>query len=303
MATPMRVSNFPAVLKKTIEDWFGDGLSMKAGVGRTVYWKQMFMEKSTNEAFQDYQEMAGPGLMQPQVEGEALAVDTVQQGYGVRATQNNWGIRLLFSEQVLKFNQYPKVFDASRRLGDAAILTQEYEAASVFNRAFNSAFATADGLELCSDVHKLVRGGTFANELSTPASLSETAIETMLTAIKKQKGSNGYRTAIMGKKLIIPSDLLFRARRILNSAQQNDTANNAINAIKGVLDIADNPFFSSTSNWWIQTDVEPGLLMVFSQKPTIRQTNNDSALVKEWTAFQWFTTAVADVRCLYGSAI
>jgi hypothetical protein len=47
---------------------------------------------------------------------------------------------------------------------------------------------------------------------------------------------------------------MFNAKRILKSDQQNDTANNAINALKGMLDYTVNHYLTDTDAWFIRTD-------------------------------------------------
>lgn len=299
MASTIITGSNPALLKKTLDTVYTDALKSKE-----YFWKKIFKESTTSELYVDDQPYAGLGLMPQKEENAAMAVDAIQEGFPTRYKQEFYGLRMLVSEQAIAFSQYDKILDGAAHLADAAYLTQEYSLVAHINRAFNSTYTIGDGLELCSTAHLLPKGGTFSNELATPVSLSELGLETVLVALRKLPGENGLRRGHRAKKLLIPSDLMFRASRILKSEKQNDTANNAVNVLKGMgIEQIDHPFMSSTTNWFVLTDADPGFRMIWSRKPTFRQTSDNSTEVKEYTASQWFTSGISDPRCIYGSAI
>lgn len=299
MAQPVLTAAFPALLKKTLKDTFGTSYGKEA-----LYWPKMFDKHTTTEAYDDDQEVAGLGLMPLRTEGAVMAVDAPVQGYATRYTQQFYGLRMLISEQQQFFNQYKKALRDSELLGASARLTQEYEHANVFIRAFNTSFPGGDTLPLCSTSHKLPKGGTFSNSFSTALSLSEVAVEQMSVNLDKLVGSNGLRHGYQLKALIIPSDLQYRAARILRSDLQNDTNNNAVNVLKGQgITIAKNPFFTSATNWWGRSNCEYGTQSIWSREPTFRQTSVDNAEMTEFTASMWFALGWTDPRQIYGSNI
>ena len=116
--------------------------------------------------------------------------------------------------------------------------TIETVAANILNRAFNPAFTYGDGVELCSDVHPNVTGGTWSNELATPADLSEASLEQAVIDISDFRSDKGLQIAVRPKKMIIPVELVFEAERILKSDLRVATPGaltnvyNDINAIK-----------------------------------------------------------------------
>jgi hypothetical protein len=297
--SPVLTASFPALLKLTLDETFTDAS------GGEVFWPKLFKESTASEAYIDDQEIAGLGLMPERLEGSVMsAADAPKQGYSTRYTLRFFGGRVLVTEQMKVFNQYEKAINLTAMQGDSAKKTQETEAASVFSRAFDSGYVGGDGLELCSTAHLLSKGGTYSNELATPASLTELSLETMYTQARKIVGPNGLRQGLRVTKLIIPSDLEFKAERILKSAQQNDTANNAINAIKSKgISIVDDPFFTSTTNWWVGTDAKVGLRWIWAKRPTFKETSVANAETTEFTASQWFTCGWTDPRCVIGSAI
>src|SRR5690606_1179237 len=108
--------------------------------------------------------------------------------------------------------------------------------ANIFNRAFDSNYTGGDGKELLATDHPS-QAGTWSNELSVAADLSEASLEDLMIQIAMATNSRGLRIALTGQQLIVPPQESFNAERITKSTLQNDTANNAINAIrsKGLL--------------------------------------------------------------------
>ncbi len=299
MAQPTLSGSHPALLKKTLNEVFGYAFNSEP-----LIWPKLFKKSTTDEAWEDDQEVAGLGLVPRRREGATMAVDGTVQGYATRYTQDFWGVRLLLSEQAIFFNQYKKVYKTSELLGGAARLTQEYEHANVFIRAANTAYVGGDGLPLCSASHLLPKGGTWSNTFGTPMSLSEVAVETMSTNLSKQVGSNGLRHGYRLKSLVVPAELEFRAKKILQSDQQNDTNNNAVNILKGMgIGTVANPYFTSATNWWGKSNAENGLRSIWSREATFRETSMENAEMKEFTLSMWFSLGWTDPRKVYMSAI
>ena len=66
----------------------------------------------------------------------------------------------------------------------------------------------------------------------------------------------------MPDKLILPRQLVFEAERILKSTLQNDTANNAINALRSRGTIPEYHvchYFTDSNNWFIRTNAPNGM--------------------------------------------
>jgi len=295
----VKLSTISASLKPTLDVVWGDEMK-----GKLAWEACGFKVTSTKDAYIDDQEYAGTGIMPVKQEGAMMAVDSVQQGYSKRYTMNTFALRLVCSEEAVADKKYDKAIDGTGAIARSAKWTQEYINAGIFINAFSSTFVGADGVALCSASHKLPKGGTYSNTLATPMSLSETAVEQMRTNMRKLPSSNGLLRGYMLKKLVVPTDLWFRANRILKSEQQNDTANNAVNVLKGMgIEIAENPYFTSTTNWWAVSDADNGLRHVWRQKPTFRDHNTEDNLTITYSGYQRFSSGWTDPRGVYGSSI
>lgn len=298
--SPILTSNIRRSLKLTLDTVWGD--EMKKG----VEWEGCgFRVSNTTDSYIDDQEYAGIGPMPSKAEGAMIAVDSIQEGYSQRYTMATYAVRMIVSREALADKKYDKAIDTAGNLARSAKLTQEIGAANVFINAFNSAVVGADAVSMCSTAHKLPKGGTYANKFATATSFSETAVEQMSINMGKLPDSNGY--VVNGyrlKKLVLPLDYKFRAMRILKSANQNDTANNAINALKSEnIEFATNIYFTSSSNWWGTSDASNGLRFVWREKPKFEDHNSEDTYTAIFAGYERFAVGWTDPRGVYGSDI
>jgi hypothetical protein len=295
----VKLSVVQASLKPTLDVVWGDEMKGK------LKWEDCgFKVTSTKDAFIDDQEYAGTGIMPVKQEGAMIAVDSVQEGYSKRYTMSTFALRLVVSEEAIADCKYDKAIDGTGNIARSAKWTQEYINAGIFANAFNAAFVGGDAVPLGSLVHKLPKGGTYANMFTTAMSLSETAVETMIVNLSKMPSSNGLVRGYTLKKLVVPMDLWFRANRILKSELQNDTANNAKNILMGMgIQPVGNPFFTSTTNWFGISDAENGLRHVWRQRPVFREHNTEDNWTMTYSGYQRFSSGWTDPRGFYGSNI
>ena len=179
-------------------------------------------------------------------------------------------------------NLYNLFVRGSRALAFSMNQTKENVGANVYNRGFNPVFLMqdGDGVELFSTAH--INGPsdptTFSNELATPAALSETSLEDLLIQINEATNPRGLRIAIKGMRLIEPPKLGFEAERIMNSILQNDTGNNAVNAIRstGMLPAGHmvNNYLTSDTAWFIKTNIPDGMKYFTRQEVRFEQDND-----------------------------
>ena len=115
--------------------------------------------------------------------------------------------------------------------------TKETKGADVLNNAFSSSYTGGDGVSLINTGHTLAGGGTAANRASSMADLNETSLEDALIDISDFADDKGLLISVQAEKLVVPSELVFVAERILNSTGRPGSADNDLNAVKatGVL--------------------------------------------------------------------
>jgi len=183
--------------------------------------------------------------------------------------------------------------------------TKELNAANVYNRAFNSAYTGGDAKELCAADHPNWAGGTWANELSVAADLSEAALEQACIDVMKWTNDRGLKVAIQPQTLLIPVDLVFEAERILKTPYRVGTADNDINALyhmgKFPGGVKVNHYFTDADAWFLRTNVPHGMKGFTRRKMNFFfddavTTENAKFKATERYVFGW-----TDPRGMYGS--
>jgi hypothetical protein len=153
----------------------------------------------------------------------------------------------------------------AKHLAQSLIETKETLAANILNRAFNGSFVGGDGVSLVSPNHPIT-SGTFSNQLTTAAPLSQTSLEQMLIQIRNAVDNNGKRIRLQPKSLVVSPSNIFQAEVILKSALRTGTANNDINPINsmGLLSEGQKNIsrLTSATAWWIKTDAPEGLKLL-----------------------------------------
>jgi hypothetical protein len=101
-------------------------------------------------------------------------------------------------------------------------------------------------------------GTTFANVLATQSTLSYTAFQSVITAIKTQTDERGVLIQLMPRKLVVHPTYELVAREILKSSDRPDTASRASNEMKNIapgMELVVYPFLNSTTMWFVLCDV------------------------------------------------
>jgi hypothetical protein len=242
-------------------------------VGVNKFWGMGYDEKTplqltdafdteqSEKAYEEDVQLVGTGLFPIKAETAAVQYDAIRQGFVKRYNHLTYALGVIFSYEMLKDGQYELGFKRAKYLGFSARQTQEIIAANVLNRAFNSSYTGADGKELCATDHPNVSGGTFRNELSVAADLSQAALEQALIDIDSMTDDRGLRIALKAKKLIVPAALRFEAARILKSDKEAGTANNDLNAVRTEtgLGFVVNNYLDDADAWFIKTSAMDGL--------------------------------------------
>lgn len=266
-------------------------------------YTDLFDVSKSDQNYEEDQEMTGFGLVSVKAQGAAVTYDTMNQGGVKRYTHVAYASGFIVTREEMEDNLYLKVAgDRTAALAFAFRQTKETVAANVYNRAFNSSYTGADGIELCATTHTSL-AGTQQNELTTAADLSEASLEDLITLISKATDSRGLRIKIMPKTLIVPSDLWFEAQRIMKSALTPDTANNAANVVRSALPggVVLNHFLTDPDAWFIRTDAPNGMRM-FTRTPIEFTDDGDfDTMNRKYKGYERYSLGWTDWRGLFGS--
>lgn len=291
--------SIPKALWPGIKNWWGVFYN-----DHKDEYKDLFMTESSDKKYEEDVQVVSFGLAPQKTEGAPVLYDSETQGFVNRSTHVAYGLGCIITKEEIRDNLYEKI--SKRRtagLARSMRLTKETVAANVYNRAFSSAFTFADGKELIATDHP-TQSGNQANELSAPADLSETSLEDLCILMMRAKDDRGLPIQLMSRSLIVPSELVFEATRILKSTLQNDTANNAINAlmVNGMFPegIKVNHYLTDTDAFFIRTDA-PGLTHYERDPIELTEDNDFDTKNFKYAAYERYSFTCYDWRSLYGS--
>ena len=255
-------NNFAKDLIPGVKTWFGQKYKEYP-----IEYLDIFEKMNSTRAFEEEVGVTGFGLAAIKNEGTGIAYDEQEQGFVSRYTHVTYGLGFIITREM--YEDGIAVTVALRRANSLAFSirqTKEIVGANILNRAFTAAYtmgSNSDGKELCATDHPNKSGGTWSNELATPADLSEAALEQACIDIAGFTTDRGLTIAIRPKALIIPQALEFDAYRILESLGQSGTANNDTNALRASgkfpQGILVNHYLTDTDAWFIKTDCPDGL--------------------------------------------
>ena len=269
---------------------------------------EIFVTETSDRAFEEEVMLSGFGTAANKAEGAMVTFDQASEVYTSRYTHNTVALAFAITEEAIEDNLYDRLAGRyTRALARSMAQSKQITAANVLNNAFDTSgsFNGGDGKALCTTDHPLANGGTFRNELSTAADLSETSLEQSLIDIAAFVDERGLKIALQGRKLIIPKELQFTAERIMKSPQRVGTADNDINAMANMGMIPEgyrvNHFLNDTDAFFIMTDAPNGLKhFVRSPIKTAIEGDFDTGNVR-FKARERYSFGFSDPRGIFGS--
>lgn len=295
------------VTQGSIQRLLQDGVN---AVAQTEYerWKPIYSQflsvEDSDKAYEIDVSMAGIGPAALKPEGSEVSTDGEQQLYTTVYKNATYAKGTVISMEAIMDNQYESMMEKAGVMLETSLQeAEELVAADVINDGYTTTIG--DGKALFATDHVL-KNGSFSNKLSVYAQLSEASLEDSCIAIRKYKDPAGNRINLMTESLLIPVDLEFEAMRILQSTLQNDTGNNAINALraggkfpKGMIS---SPYFTDTGAWTVVTNARDGGKFFRRMGHTFKSDNSDTNTMNyRHVGVCRFSVGVTDPRKYHGS--
>ena len=302
MAAPMRSTDFRSIVEPILNECF-DGVYDQ----RKDEWSRVFREEQgIPRNYHEEPVLYGFGAAPQLPDGTPVSY---QQG-GVLFLQRYvyavYGLAFALTKVLVEDGDHIRIGQVyARHLAQSLIETKETLAANILNRAFNSSYVGGDGVSLINTAHPIAVG-SFSNQLTTAANLSQTSLEQMLIQIRGAVDNNGKKIRLVPRQLVVAPGNIFQAEVLLKSVLRTGTANNDINPIKsiGLLDegAAVLSRLTSANAWWVQTDAPEGmkLLMRRDMEKTMEgdfETDSMRYKATERYAINW-----TDPRAMFGTA-
>jgi len=255
----MNRANFAKLLQQ--------GLNTVWGMEYNQYpeeWKKVFMVESSKKAFEEDQLVYGFGGAVVKPEGSSVTYDDGGEAWTSRYNHETIALAFNITEELVEDNLYMSTgAKYTKALARSMQHTKEIKGAAILNTGFSTTYG--DGVALFSASHPLADGGTASNILSTPADISEAALEDILIQIRKTTDDRSIPVAMKAIDVIIPPELEYVTCRLLDSQMRPGTPDNDVNAInkKGIF--GKEPVvvtrLTDPDAWFIKTDINDGLKM------------------------------------------
>jgi phage major head subunit gpT-like protein len=296
--------NVSRLLQEGLNSVFG-----QAFAEHSPQWNQIFDTFDSAKNFEIDQQFEGFALASVKLEGDSIPYDTQTEGFTPKYPNLTYGKGFIVTEEALEDEQYGVFSRRARSLAFSINQTKEVVGANVLNEGFNAAFTMqdGDGKELFSTAHPNgpTDSGSFSNKLAVDADLTEASLEDLLIQINQATDPRGLRIALQGVRLIVPPALMFVAERILASTLQNDTANNAVNAVKAMSSLRDgytvNNFLTDSDAWFIKTNAPDGMKYFNRRGVRFEQDMDFGTSNMRFKATERYSFGWSDARGIYGS--
>ena len=262
MATPMRSTDFRSIVEPILNEAF-DGVYDQ----RADEWKQVFREeRGIPRNYHEEPVLFGFGAAPELPDGTAVTYQSGGVLFIKRYQYKVYGLAFALTKVLVEDGDHIRIGQTyAKHLAQSLVETKETLAANVLNRAFNGAYAGGDGKSLVATDHPIM-SGTFSNQLSTAAALSQTSLEQILIQVRNAVDNNGKRIRLNPTKLVVSPSNVFQAEVLLKSVLRTGTGNNDINPVKsmGLLSggQANLSRLTSTTAWWVETDAPEGLKLM-----------------------------------------
>ncbi len=298
----MRSTDFRSIVEPILSSEF-DGIYKQ----RKDEWKQIFkIEEGTKRSYHEEPVLYGMGAAPELPDGAPVTYDSGGVLFIQRYVYQVYGLAFALTKVLVEDGDHIRIGQTyARHLAQSLIETKETLGANILNRAFTGgAYVGGDGVSLVNTAHPIATG-TFSNQLTTSANLSQTSLEQLLIQIRNAVDNNGKRIRLTPKKIVTGPSNVFQAEVLLKSALRAGTANNDINPVNSMGLLSEGQAnlsrITSTTAWWVETDAPEGLKLAMRrglEKSMEGDFETDSMRYKatERYAFGW-----TDPRGVYGT--
>ena len=263
----------------------------------------IYTTKSSEKAYELDVSLSGMGLAALKPEGSAIGYDGEKQDFATTYTHAVYALGTIITMEAQMNNlKRDLIVKAGTMLKRSLVHTDEQLAADIINNGYTDTIG--DGVALFSASHVLGKGGTFSNMFSVFTPLSQAAVEDATIAIEDYRDGAGLLINCKAMSLHIPRQLRYTADRILASRFEPDSANTAtINPVAGIFPggYHVNHRFTSSTDWFIKTDVDDGFKRFVRMGYTFDTDNDFGTSNYRHKGMFYHSYGATDPRCAYAS--
>lgn len=274
-------------------------------------WKKICSVRTSKRAYEEAAYAAGLGLFAHKPEGEAITYDDLLQGPTKRWVHKTYSLGVKITEELIEDSLYPDIPTEMRslttELGTSASETLSILAWDMLNNGtVTTTHTVADALALFSNVHTYIDGSTWSNLLTPTADLSATSLQTAIDNFEMTKDESGRYLTIKARYIVCNPSNAWKAKELLNSAYDPESANNAINAIKDRnLQLIVSPYYTDTDAFTLMAEPPnelSGIIAFNRRKVTFASDGDFETGDSKFKGSFRFSIECAIPNCLYHSA-
>jgi hypothetical protein len=296
----INTGNFGKALWPGVNAWYG-----KAYDEFDTEYDSIFSQSNSKKAYEEDMSVSSFGLAQQKGEGAPVSFDSEIQGFLDRYTHATYALGFTITKEMYEDDQYEIVGERKAKgLAMSMRQTKETIGANVLNRGFNGSFTFGDGVSLFSASHPNIKGGTWSNTIAIAADISEAALEQACIDLGKYTNDAGLKIAVKPQKIIVPVDLDFEVRKILNTEYEVATNNNTVNVVRGRFPggVYLNHYLTDPDAWFIITNIPNGLKYFERRADTFTMDDEFDTDNAKYKATARYSFGCSDKRAIYGSA-
>lgn len=217
----------------------------------------LFAVRTTDRDIYQTSELHDLDLFAQISEGQDYTFKRPKSGANKTLTIQKYGLGFSISEEMVADGKFDLIAEMTRKLARSGMESQMVQAMNIFNNAFSTQ-TTADGVSLVNASHTLPSGGTFRNQISTPADLSVTALDTALSDFEQVfVGDSGIIYHLLPKVLLVHPNGKRYAKELVESMGKPDTADNNKNSfLDDQLTVVSDPHLTDTDAWFLLAQPE-----------------------------------------------
>lgn len=234
-------------------------------------WKQFFSLRTSKKAYEESGYISGLGYLMNKEEGTPFKYDQRIQGPVKRWVHDTFALGVRVTQEAIEDDLYSIMKTGMKELSVSARATRHLRALRLILTGETTTYHTAgDGLSIFNAAHIRLDGGTWSN-LGVAATPTEASLEAAILNFENITDHRGKLYDRRARTVWSGPQWKFRIPKLLKSAYEPETANNAINpladyGLKYVMD----PLITD-GRWGImgEKDSDIGLIWFDRVKPTM----------------------------------
>ena len=264
-------------------------------------WKQVFSVKQSNKAYEKEQGVTRLGLAGIKAQGAPGLFTDPMQGFSKEYVNVTYSLGAVVTREMVEDDQYNYINSIPSMLSDSMLETLETVNFNHFNNGYTAAFTGADGVILFSASHVFAGGGTWSNILATASDLTQTALEQAFIDISNWVDDMGLRINLQPQKLLVTTSDQFKARKLMETANEPFSADNTKNVIANSLNIVVSPYLTDADQWQIITNAKNGMVFYDRRAPQMERDNEFATQNLQMLTTMRFSSGWTDPHGVYGS--